>query len=94
MEIMHEDDGSKGMFFVEQDGQILAKLTYVWDGNKIIIDHTVVDNSLSGKGIGKQLMQKSVDFAREKNIKIMPLCSFAKAVFDKVEDFQDVLNRG
>ncbi|MDT3738817.1 MAG: GNAT family N-acetyltransferase [Candidatus Kapabacteria bacterium] len=92
MEIMHKDDGSKGQFFIEQDGKILAKLTYVWDGNKIIIDHTVVDSSLSGKGIGKQLVRKAVELARDKKIKIIPLCSFAKAVFDKVEDFQDVLN--
>ncbi len=92
MEIMHKDDGSKGQFFIEQDGKILAKLTYVWDVNKIIIDHTVVDSSLSGQGIGKQLVRKAVELARDKNIKIIPLCSFAKAVFDKVEDFQDVLN--
>lgn len=92
MEIQHKDDGSKGQFFIEQDRKILAEMKYKWSGNKIIIDHTVVDSTLEGKGIGKQLVQKSVDFAREKNIKIIPLCPFAKAVFDKVVDFQDVLN--
>ena len=38
------------------------------------------------------MVAKVVEFAREKSIKIMPLCPFAKSVFDKVTEFQDVLN--
>jgi uncharacterized protein len=92
MEIQQKDDGKKGMFYIEQEADTLAEMTYVWAGNdKIIIDHTQVGASLVGKGIGKQLVHKAVEFAREKNIKIMPLCPFAKAVFDKVSDYQDVL---
>jgi predicted GNAT family acetyltransferase len=30
-------------------------------------------------------------FARENNIKIIPLCPFAKSVFDKTEEIRDVL---
>jgi hypothetical protein len=33
--------------------------------------------------VGYQLVKKAVDYAREKQIKIMPLCPFAKSVFDK-----------
>ncbi|WP_392388795.1 GNAT family N-acetyltransferase [Flavobacterium piscinae] len=33
----------------------------------------------------------AVEMAREKNLKIIPLCPFAKSVFDKTEDFRDVL---
>ena len=81
------------MFYIQQNGQIVAEMTYVWAGDaKIIIDHTEVDGSLGGKGIGKQMVEKAVVFAREKSIKIMPLCPFAKSVFDKVKEFQDVLS--
>jgi predicted GNAT family acetyltransferase len=91
MDIQHSDDGKKGKFYIEQDGEQLAEVTYVWAGNKFIIDHTEVCDRLAGKGIGKQLVQKAVDFARTNNVKIMPLCPFAKAVFDKVEAYNDVL---
>lgn len=37
------------------------------------------------------MVAKAVDFAREKGIKIIPLCPFAKSVFDKVKEFNDVL---
>lgn len=93
MEILQKDDGKKGMFFVEENNRIVAQMTYVWAGaTMIIIDHTEVDDSLGRKGVGKQMVEKAVDFAREKSIKIMPLCPFAKSVFDKVNEFKDVLN--
>lgn len=92
MEILQKDNGQKGMFYIEQEGAIVAEMTYIWAGkDRIIIDHTVVNAALRGKSAGKQMVGKAVDFAREKGIKIMPLCPFAKSVFDKVTEFRDVL---
>ena len=92
MEILQKEDGSKGMFYIEQEGKLVAEMTYVWAGkDKIIIDHTAVDDILRGKSAGKQMVTKAVEFARTKGIKILPLCPFAKSVFDKVKEFNDVL---
>ena len=92
MDIQQDDNGKKGMFFVKENDETLAEMTYVWAGEvKIIIDHTDVSDKLRGKGVGKQLVQKAVEYARDKNIKILPLCPFAKSVFNKVEEFRDVL---
>lgn len=92
MEIQHKDNGKKGIFFIEQNGEIVAQMTYVWTGKtSITIDHTNVDEKLKGQGAGKQLLTEAVAFAREKGLKITPLCSFAKSVFDKEITFRDVL---
>jgi len=92
MEILQKDDGNKGAFYVEQENQVLAEMTYVWAGtDRIIIDHTDVNTTLKGKGIGMQMVRKAVDFARDKGIKIVPLCPFARSVFDKIKEFNDVL---
>lgn len=92
MEVKQKNNDNKGLFYIEENNKIEAEMTYIWAGtNRIIIDHTEVSSVLSGKGAGKQLVSKAVDFAREKNIKIIPLCPFAKSVFDKVQDFKDVL---
>jgi uncharacterized protein len=92
MEILQKDDGKKGAFYVEQNKQVVAQMTYVWaDDATIIIEHTEVDDSLVGNGIGKLMVEKAVQFARDKSIKIIPRCTFAKAVFDKTEGFKDVL---
>lgn len=67
-------------------------MTYVWTGKTgIIIDHTNVDEKLKGQGAGKQLVTEAIEFARENSLKIMPLCPFAKSVFDKEIAFRDVL---
>lgn len=92
MEIKHKDDGSKGSFYIEVDGQREGQMTYVWAGpDKIIIDHTEVSDVLRGKNAGKQLVHKGVEFAREKGIKIMPLCPFATVIFKKTPEYSDVL---
>ena len=92
MEIQRFEDGSRGSFFVEKDGEKLAEMTYSKAGaDKFIIDHTEVDASLKGEGVGKKLVLESVRYARENDLKIIPLCPFAKSVFDKNAELADVL---
>jgi predicted GNAT family acetyltransferase len=93
MHIQHEQSGNKGAFYVEENGMRLAEMTYSKAGDtRIIIDHTEVSDALRGKGAGKQLVSAAVDLARKNNVKILPLCPFARSVFEKVKDFQDVLD--
>jgi hypothetical protein len=87
-----ELNDKKGYFYVSIDGKSEAKMTFIFAGNdKIIIDHTEVRPGNNGKGFGRKMVEKAIEFAREKNIKIIPLCPFAKSVFDKTPEFRDVL---
>lgn len=68
-------------------------MVYVMAGpKKMIIEHTEVDESLRGQGIGLLLLERLVEFVREEEIKVIPLCPFAKAQFKEREDLRDVLN--
>jgi uncharacterized protein len=92
MNIQHEDNLKKGRFFVFDNNQTLAEMTYTWVGSdRIIIDHTEVSDVLRGQQAGKKLVMQAVDYARAKGIKIMPLCPFADSVFKKTPEIQDVL---
>ena len=87
-----EINDKNGYFYVSVNGKSEAKLTFVFAGiDKIIIDHTEVNPGNNGKGFGKKMVVKVIEFAREKNITIIPLCPFAKSVFDKNPEFRDVL---
>jgi hypothetical protein len=89
--IEQDEDGKKGRFAIYEDGEFAGEMTYTWAGtNKFIIDHTGVEEAFGGKGYGKMLLMKAVEFAREKGIKILPLCPFAKAEFDKNVEISDV----
>jgi predicted GNAT family acetyltransferase len=69
-----------------------AEITYVIDkGDTIIIDRTFVSDELRGQNVGKQLIQKVVDLARQENKKIIPQCSFAQKEFTKNKEYEDVL---
>ncbi|MBQ0116981.1 MAG: N-acetyltransferase [Flavobacterium sp.] len=82
----------KGSFEAISEGVTAGLITYVFVGDdKFIIDHTEVSPDFNGQGVGKKLILAAVDYARENNFKIIPLCPFAKSVFDKNEDLNDVL---
>lgn len=69
-----------------------GKMTYTWAGtDKFIIDHTEVNPDFAGQSIGKKMVMEAVQYARENNLKIIPLCPFAKSVFDKTKEIQDLL---
>lgn len=73
-----------GRFFLnDQTGQMIAEVTYSKAGDNILIlDHTFVDPILRGQGIALKLVQSVMELARKENKKIMPLCPYAKKVFD------------
>lgn len=92
MEINQINDIRRGYFEATEDGKEAGKMTYTWAGDsKFIIDHTEVNEEFNGKGVGKKLLMATVDYARNNNLKIIPLCPFAKSVFDKTEEIRDVL---
>lgn len=92
MEIQQINDIRKGYFEAIEDGKEAGKMTYTWAGDsKFIIDHTEVSPEFNGKGVGKKLVMAAVEYARNNDLKIIPLCPFAKSVFDKVEEIRDVL---
>lgn len=92
MTIEHQPRDHKGSFLHQENGEILAEMTYSRAGDSmIIIDHTEVSEKLRGKGAGVKLLEALVIYSRENKMKVMPLCPFAKSVFTKREDLRDVL---
>ena len=91
MVVGHEESGHRGAFTIERDGKRLAELTYTVAGSRVILDHTTVDDALRGTGAGKQLVNAAVEWARAGGRKLMPLCPFARSVFEKAPEYRDVL---
>lgn len=94
MNIQYQTSKRGGVFFQEQDGHRLAEITYQWrDENTIIADHTWVDDRLRGQGVARQMLDALVAFAREKELKIIPLCSYVDVMFRRDQTFLDVKAR-
>lgn len=94
MEVQREGNDKKARFYIEENGKRIAVMEYVYaGGDKFIIEHTEVNEQHEGKGLGKLLVEASVIFARERQLKIIPLCPYANAVFKRREEYADVLFR-
>lgn len=92
LEVKQEETASKGAFFIEKNGRRLAEMTYSKAGtDRVIIDHTQVADELRGQDAGNEMLQEAVAYARAKGISIIPLCPFAKSVFEKNPELRDVL---
>ena len=91
MEVQNNRNDKNGVFYIEENGKQVAAMTYIFAGDtKFIIDHTEVQPGNEGKGLGRKLVQAGVDYAREHDLKILPLCTYAKSVFDKTPEYSDV----
>lgn len=92
VKIEHEDNGIKGSFVIYVDNKFAGKIRYLWEGNsKFIINHTGIEKEFTRRGLAKQLILKAIEFARANNLKIVPLCSYAKRIFDNDSSLNDVL---
>lgn len=92
IEVKQNNDEKHGSFEAFIDGNRAGLMTYTWAGDeRFIIDHTEVGEDYNGKGVGKEMVLAAVDFARKEGKKVIALCPFAKATFQKNEDLQDVL---
>jgi uncharacterized protein len=90
--VAHEESGHRGAFYIEQDGKRLAELTYSRaNSSLVIIDHTEVSPGLRGEGVGRQLLDAAVEWARATNTKFTATCPFASAQFEKDPSLRDVV---
>lgn len=91
MHIEHDTEGRR--FLISDQGSMAAEMTYVTSSPKlIIIDHTFVENKYRGQGLGDRLVEAIVEYARENEIKLLPLCPFAKGRLQQHPEFDDVLH--
>ena len=92
MQIQRDEHGKKGAFYIDEDGEWIAEMTYFRSGDcEITIDHTEVDPKLRGEGIASDLVAEAVKFARVEQLKIKATCPYAKKELDEHPEYNDVL---
>ncbi|HRG37687.1 MAG TPA: GNAT family N-acetyltransferase [Bacteroidia bacterium] len=81
------------IIFIATDNEVESGRMYCsWAASgALIINHTEVHKEFKGTGVGKDLVSYAVSYARKRNIKIVPLCRFAKAIISRNPEMQDVL---
>ena len=92
MDFKKEFKDEEGVFFLEENGERVARMFIRLVGSdRFIIEHTEVSPKLKGQGVGGSLGEFAVNYARENKLKIVPLCPFANKVLQGSSNYSDVL---
>lgn len=92
MTLEQHDTRTDGYFVAKDGDKELGRMYYSWAGiSHFVINHTEVHAEAKGTGAGKFMVEGAVKYARENNVKIVPVCAFANAMFKKHDDWKDVL---
>jgi hypothetical protein len=89
--IEHDEAADRGTFLLLRDGRRVGELTWFESGGATVIDHTWVDPSLRGLSLGRRLVHAAADWARASGRRIVPACSYARAVFADEPALGDLL---
>ena len=87
-------DNGQGAFVIEDGDVRLAEMEMAVNNGNLTIYHTEVADELKGKGVATQLLSTMAAYAREKQLKVIPLCPYVLAQFKRHEDqYADIWNK-
>ncbi|WP_379967904.1 GNAT family N-acetyltransferase [Epilithonimonas sp. UC225_85] len=94
MELSFENNksGNGGYITLKNETEDIGRLTYtiVPELKKLIVSYVMIFPKFEGQGLGKKLVEKSVDFARKNGWTIKAHCSYAHSVLSRKQDVEDV----
>ena len=71
--VLYENEKKVGCLNWEEDTDGDLRLT-----------HTFVDPSMRGQNIAKRLLEKTVEYARENQKRVVPICSYVQEHLDEI----------
>jgi len=80
------------VFYIKFDDGSKAYLTYKVDRDKIYLVSTYTPPQHRGKGAARKLVEKAIEVARSRGLKIVPICSYATYYFLKNRDARELLD--
>ena len=87
--IVFEEARNRSAAYV--DGKQIGECEFRVSGNRWVIAHTGVRTGYGGQGIAGQLVEKVIEEARARQLKIIPRCPYARKLMTGKEAYRDVL---
>ena len=89
--VRHNADAHR--FEADVDGGI-ARADYRLQGDVMRIVHTEVPYASEGRGFAAQVVRAALDYARQRGLRVMPLCSYVRSYMRRHPETHDLLPAG
>jgi len=83
------DNESRQRFELIEEGK-LAFADYRLQGGVLVLPHVEADPALRGRGAAGRLMEGVMEIARQRGVKVRPVCSYAVAWLERHPEHGDL----
>lgn len=87
--ILHNEAESRFETTIEN---LTALVDYRKHDNVLIVTHTGVPQALEGRGIAAALTKALLDYVRNNNLKVRPVCPYTKAYIQRHPEYRDIVS--
>jgi predicted GNAT family acetyltransferase len=85
-----KDNTELNRFEMEVEGST-AFLEYKRSRDWLFLIHTEVPEAIEGKGVASAIIQKTLQYAKDNNYKIVPICPFVQSFLKKHPDWNEIV---
>ena len=68
-----------------------AFIEYKLADHTLFLIHTEVPQELEGKGVGAAIVLKALQYAKDNDYKIVPLCPFVRTYLERHKEWNDIV---
>ena len=88
IEVKHDKENER---FVSAVEGYQAYLSYNVFDDKIDLSYAYTPPELRGKGIAKIVVEYAFNYAKEKDLKVIPTCSYVQAFVERNDNYKNLL---
>ena len=90
LEVVHNPNENRFETWI--DGN-LSKLDYIQDEKNFVITHVGVHPELRGQGVAGRLVETSLEYVKEKSLRVIPMCSYAATYIRRHPEHADLMKQ-
>ncbi|TKC13181.1 N-acetyltransferase [Pedobacter polaris] len=92
--VLKLNEQGRGAFLILDGEEQLGEMALAIFDKEMVVYHTEVLPKAEGQGLAKLMLNAMVAYAREKGLKVTPLCPYVHAQFKRhPADFEDIWNK-
>lgn len=84
----------KKRFELDAEGHTAIIESILGKGDIMFLTHTEVPTALEGKGVGKRIVEGALNYIKDHNYKLAPLCPFVAAYLKRHPEWEFLLADG